>query len=233
MSLIFTAFYTTFVDVIDLIGYIGMTIGQFVQNGFQIFVNSICALGLIPQQLIGGLEIFSDAFLNGCILTCSALHDFITQLIWSPIRAGTLLLKFGFKVVEVLFSICRNCWDVLWNIPFSVHLVILSLTTIYFVYQKLSLFALIRSILKLVRSAPGVCGRFGKFISKWMARYFKVKPSDLENDADSDRSGDNLKGLCVICHECPVQYIAIPCNHVSLCKACVYKLVKIDNRCPL
>jgi len=195
------------------------SLGQHVQNCSAFLVNSLLSLTVIPAQVCTALSLIGEFGLSLGTQALAFLFHVAYLLVWTPVYAAQLLSQGCLELIQLPPR-------VLASIPKSAYAGLLVLTFLYFIYCRLSVTLLLTSIFKIFSRAFGLLRKLVGFL-------FQNSTTIATNNNLGAEGGGDLKGICVVCQEHPVAYIANPCSHVALCRDCVHTLVTMDNRCPM
>ncbi len=198
------------------------SLSQLAQNGWDVLIRSFLTLTVVPDQLCKALSMIGEFFISFCQHSATWFTYGLYVLIWTPVYA----LLFA---SDLLIRLIKIPPQMIAKVPSSAYTGLLVVLLLYFLYCRLSFRRFFGSVFSLLQRAFGLGLKLVQFFGGVLGR----SKSPAVKGKDGDGSPEDLKGLCVVCQEVPVAYIANPCSHVALCRDCVHRLVKFDNRCPM
>ena len=220
-----SAFEIIIYDLVDFLHGFQDNLRGLLLSAFGGFGTALDVLIItVPQHICGALAIIGDFTLELLQNICIIIQDFLLQLIWSPVNVLLQIYAVGLCVAALPGKILAA-------IPLSAHVGSLVILAFYVLYCKLSFFRLIGVLATCLTAVYGTVKRIPHFLVQIgrlldLSRIKDAVNSDIEGRAD-------MKGMCVICHENLVTYLANPCNHVCLCERCVRMMMEHDDRCPM
>ena len=197
------------------------SLSQTAQNAYDLGISLLLSLTIVPHQLCTALSLIGESFLSGCHSVGEFTKDTVYLLFWTPYHTLVFLSHILVELIKIPPKVASK-------IPASAYIGLFVVAVIYLIYCRLSFRRFFTSVFNFVKGAFGLVHILIQFVTP---RIFGRSNSVVNNNVGD--SGLDLKGMCVACQENPVQYIANPCSHVSLCRECVHRLVKVDNRCPM
>jgi len=180
--------------------------GTFIETCFYLILSSISSLVFVPDQLCSALSLIGDFFLG----LCQALFSMIA-------RIGLILISTPFQLLEIVTYLVLLPPTIMRSIPPTAYVGILALALSYFIYCRLSFRLFFRSSFNFLQTAFALFRRSGLILLNLVRKPRKEGDSNM-GSSQQPKQGKEFHGICVVCFDQAVAFMATPCNHICVCK---------------